>query len=102
MEGKSLDELLQAGRGKLASMPAGGAAPAAGGGGGGGGGGGAAAPAAEEKKEEESEDEVCSCPACAATSKIIQHDPALTIQSLFLKAACVNVCLFLHTRWPIG
>lgn len=59
VDGKSLDELLTAGRGKLASMPAAGAAPAAGGGGGGGG-GAAAAPAAEEKKEEESEDEVCS------------------------------------------
>eukprot|EP00892_Ulva_mutabilis_P012017 jgi/Ulvmu1/9188/UM005_0288.1 len=56
VEGKNLEELLEAGRGKLASMPAGGAAPAAGGGGGGG--GDAAAPAAEEKKvEEESEDE---------------------------------------------
>ena len=56
MEGKNLDELLAAGREKLASMPAAGAAPA---GGGGGGGGGAAAPAAEEKKvEEESEEEV--------------------------------------------
>lgn len=58
VEGKSLDDLLAEGRGKLASMPAAGAAPAAGGGGGGG--AAAAAPAAEEKKEEESEDEVCS------------------------------------------
>lgn len=57
IEGKSVDELLEAGREKLASMPAAGAAPAAGGGGGGGG-GAADAPKEEEKKEEESEDEV--------------------------------------------
>lgn len=62
VEGKSLDELLSAGRAKLASMPAAGAAPA--GGGGGAAAGGAAADAGgkpEEKKvEEESEEEVFS------------------------------------------
>lgn len=57
VEGKNVEELMTAGREKLASMPAAGAAPAGGGGGAGGGGAGDA-PKAEEKKEEESEDEV--------------------------------------------
>ena len=68
VEGKNVEELITAGREKLASMPAAGAAPAAGGGGGGGG-GAADAPKAEEKKEEESEDEVrfhASTNLCAA------------------------------------
>jgi len=55
LKGKNLEELLEEGAKKLASMPAGGggavaAAPAAGGGGGG------AAPAKEEKKEEPEEE----------------------------------------------
>ena len=59
VEGKSVDELIAAGREKLASMPAGGGGGGGGGGAPAGGGGGDAAPAAEEKKvEEESEDEV--------------------------------------------
>jgi large subunit ribosomal protein LP2 len=54
LEGKSLEDLLKAGREKLQSVPSGAvaAAPAAGGGGGGGGGGKGA-----EKKEEEPEEE---------------------------------------------
>nr|ALS05045.1 60S acidic ribosomal protein P2 [Centropages dorsispinatus] len=58
LAGKSLEELIEAGSGKLASMPSGGgaaaaAAPAAASGGDAGG----AAPAKEEKKVEEEEEE---------------------------------------------
>ncbi len=54
LKGKNLEELLEEGQSKLASMPAAGAAPAAGGAAAGG-----AAPAAEKKEEkkEEPEDE---------------------------------------------
>jgi large subunit ribosomal protein LP2 len=62
VEGKSLDELLAAGREKLASMPTAGAAPAGGGGAAAAGGAPAAAGGKPEEKkvEEESEEEVCT------------------------------------------
>jgi large subunit ribosomal protein LP2 len=50
MEGKDLNELLEAGKGRLAQF-------GSGGGGGGGGGGAGGAPAAEEEKPEEPEEE---------------------------------------------
>jgi len=53
LAGKNLEELLEEGKGKLGSMPAGGAAPAAAAPAA----GGAAAPAAEAKKEESEEEE---------------------------------------------
>merc|ERR1712002_669658 len=49
LAGKNIDEIAEAGREKLASMPAGGAAPAAG--------GADAAPAKKEEKVEEEEEE---------------------------------------------
>lgn len=67
LEGKDINEVIAAGKEKLASVPSGGAvaaAPAAGG-------AGAAAPAKEEaKKEESEEDEVSS----ACTKAAVQHD----------------------------
>eukprot|EP00088_Acartia_fossae_P003136 TRINITY_DN11300_c1_g1_i1.p1 TRINITY_DN11300_c1_g1~~TRINITY_DN11300_c1_g1_i1.p1 ORF type:complete len:112 (-),score=67.13 TRINITY_DN11300_c1_g1_i1:216-551(-) len=56
LAGKSIDDIIAAGTGKLASMPSGGGAPAAGGAAPAAG-GGDAAPAAEEKKKEEEEEE---------------------------------------------
>ena len=53
LAGKNVEELLEEGKGKLGSMPAGGAAPAAAAPAA----GGAAAPAAEAKKEESEEEE---------------------------------------------
>merc|ERR1719164_319970 len=57
MAGKTVSEVLEAGRKKIGSMaPAAGAAPAAGGGGGGGGGGAPAAKAPEPEEEEADDD----------------------------------------------
>ncbi|KAF7650292.1 hypothetical protein LDENG_00128040 [Lucifuga dentata] len=58
LNGKDINEVMNSGLSKLASVPAGGAvaAPAVGGGGGGGAAGAGAAPAAEEKKEEKKEE----------------------------------------------
>lgn len=53
LKGKNIEELIEQGREKLSSMPAGGAAPAAAGGAP----AAAAAPAAEEKKKEEKKEE---------------------------------------------
>ncbi|CAH1232639.1 RPLP2 [Branchiostoma lanceolatum] len=55
LKGKDIEEVMEAGRGKLSSMPSGGGVAAAAGGGGAAAGGGAA-PAAEEKKEEKKEE----------------------------------------------
>ncbi|XP_072164549.1 uncharacterized protein [Diadema setosum] len=55
LSGKNLEELITEGKGKLASMPAGGAVAAAGGGAAGG--GGAAEEEKKEEKKEESEEE---------------------------------------------
>lgn len=88
VEGKNLEELLEAGRGKLASMPAAGAAPAAAAGGG----GGAAAPAAEEKKvEEESEDEVChfSLQTHLISVKVYNTSPVLFSQVCHVYVHCL-------------
>ncbi|XP_066300541.1 large ribosomal subunit protein P2 [Branchiostoma lanceolatum] len=55
LKGKDIEQVMEAGRGKLSSMPSGGGVAAAAGGGGAAAGGGAA-PAAEEKKEEKKEE----------------------------------------------
>nr|AAN52372.1 ribosomal protein P2 [Branchiostoma belcheri] len=55
LNGKDIEEVMAAGRGKLSSMPSGGGVAVAAGGGGAAAGGGAA-PAAEEKKEEKKEE----------------------------------------------
>merc|ERR1719516_23815 len=57
LAGKNIDEIAEAGREKLASMPAGGAAPAAAGGAAPADGGADAAPAKKEEKVEEEEEE---------------------------------------------